>query len=395
MINNILKNYILKHVIITKGTLNITFKNGSTLKLGNDNSLIANIKINNNKLFYSIFTKGDIGFAEGYIKSYYTTDNITNLLDLLLQNIDLHNSAIANSQTFFHKITLKIINTIRQNSIKQSKKNISYHYDLGNDFYKLWLDKTMTYSSALFKTHNESLEEAQINKYEQIVKTLEEKQGKNLHILEIGCGFGGFAEVALKMGHKITAITISKEQYDYAKDRLKNYINDNLCEILLVDYRTLNKKFDAVVSIEMFEAVGVQYWKSFFEVVKKSLKDKSYAVIQTIYIQDYLFNKYKSTSDFIRHYIFPGGFLPSNINFISNAKINGLHHVSNIDFGLDYQKTLDIWLETFNTQTENIFKLNNKFNQEFIYMWQYYLAFCSVGFKSKRISVAQFLLQNE
>jgi cyclopropane-fatty-acyl-phospholipid synthase len=392
MLNNILIKYIINNINIKKGSLNVYLNNQAKYELNPMDSPQADINIVNNKFYKNIITKGDVGLGESYIKQYIKTSNLTNLLRVLSLNID-NNFLLANSNFFMHKIGFKLINLLRKNSIKQSKKNISFHYDVGNSFYKLWLDNTMTYSSAIFTNKSESLEEAQANKYNRILDILENKLGKNLNILEIGCGFGGFSEFALKRNHKITAITISKEQYDYATKRLNKYIENKNCTLLFEDYRNINQQFDAIVSIEMFEAVGEEYWYGYFDSIYKNLKQSGIAIIQTIFIQDKYFNDYKNTTDFIRHYIFPGGFLPSDINFISSAKKATLNCKDYLCFGLDYAKTLEIWLTNFDSKKDDIIKMG--YSEEFIRMWRFYLAYCIAGFESKRIDVAQFELVKE
>ena len=392
MIDNILSKYLSSNLLIKKGSLFITLHTGEKIDLNKeDTSIIADIIINN-PLFYSLVIKrGDIGFSEAYIKGYFTTSNLVNLLKVL--TINLEDNSLDSPSSVWHKIKFKLINYLRKNSIKQSKKNISFHYDLGNDFYSLWLDKTMTYSSALYKNDNEDLSEAQANKYNRILDILENKLGNNLNILEVGCGFGGFAEFALKRGHKITSITISQEQFSYAQNRLQDFISKGSCNLLFEDYRNIKEEYDAIVSIEMFEAVGKEYWNSYFNMLYKNLKSKGIAIIQTIYIQDKYFNDYKNGTDFIRHYIFPGGFLPSDINFVETAEKFGLKSVEYLSFGLDYSKTLEEWLKIFDNKNSQVVSLG--YSEEFIKMWRFYLAFCSAGFYSNRINVAQFeLLKN-
>lgn len=385
-------NYFLKQIsnIVTQGKLTITYKGNTTIINANHTNNVADIQIHSDKFFTNIFSKSDIGLGESYIKQHFTTSNLLALLNLIALNFNQTNHKLEKGASWFNAIGYKILNWYRKNSIKQSAKNISYHYDLGNDFYKLWLDDSMTYSSGIFNTFNEPLEQAQYNKYNHILQTLTAELGKNLSILEIGCGFGGFAEVALKQGHTVTAITISTQQYNYAQQRLKQYIENGKCKLLLQDYRQTEGQFNAVVSIEMFEAVGKQYWQSFFKTVYSKLKPKGVAVVQTIFIADSLYANYSKNSDFIRHYIFPGGYLPSNENFIANASKNGLQYIDSYEFGLSYAKTLEIWLNTFNGCLNKVTEMG--YSNSFINMWQFYLAICSAAFYNKRIGVAQYKL---
>lgn len=393
MLPSFMKNYILKHTHIKNGNLNMELKNSEKLCFNpQDTSIIADMKIHSNKVFTNAFKKGDVGFGESYIKGHFTTSNLINLLTVFANNIDNSTTTkIINGKSILNRTFFNFISMLRKNSIKQSKKNISYHYDLGNDFYQLWLDESMTYSSALFKDSSQHLKDAQYNKYYNIISKLEEKLGNNLNILEIGFGFGGFAEVALQRGHKITGITLSKAQYDYANNRLKKYIDSKQCNFLIQDYRDMNDNFDAIVSIEMFEAVGIEYWDDYFKTIFKNLKLGGLAIIQTILIDNKIFENYKKTTDFIRHYIFPGGFLPTTDLFYDYARKNGLSVKFSEFFGKDYAKTLEIWLDIFNKKLDEIKSLG--YSDEFIRMWQFYLAYCSAGFYNGRIDVAQIVLQ--
>jgi cyclopropane-fatty-acyl-phospholipid synthase len=246
----------------------------------------------------------------------------------------------------------------------------------------------MTYSSAIFKAPSDTLEQAQKNKYSRILDILEGNLGKQLNIFEIGSGFGGFAEEALKRGHKVTTITISNGHYSYAIGRLASYIKSGQCRVLLQDYRTIDEEFDAVVSIEMFEAVGLKYWTEYFNTVKKNLKPNGHAVIQAISIKEEYYDDYKNGSDFIRHYIFPGGFLPTITNFKENVKDSSMIVNDVYSFGLDYSKTLLAWLDLFNSKYAEIRSMG--YSDEFIKMWTFYLAICAAGFSAERIGVSQF-----
>jgi cyclopropane-fatty-acyl-phospholipid synthase len=268
---------------------------------------------------------------------------------------------------------------VRRNSLKGSKRNIESHYDVGNDFYALWLDKSMTYSSALFGDKTKSLEAAQGNKYERILGRIA-KSGQS--ILEIGCGWGGFAERAIAYGHKVTGLTVSPSQYRFAAERVKG-----AADILLEDYRKVRGRFDAIVSIEMFEAVGEQYWPQYFRAVADRLKRGGRALIQTITVRDDLFADYRLRSDFIRHYVFPGGMLPSLQRFREEAERAGLKVVDQFAFGQDYAQTLRQWSQRMAERTPEIKAMGH--DDRFLRNWQYYLNICAASFQVGRTDVVQ------
>lgn len=263
------------------------------------------------------------------------------------------------------------------------KKNITYHYDLGNDFYQLWLDSTMTYSSALFNNQDLELHQAQELKYQNIIDKL---SGKT--ILEIGCGWGGFIEQAIKSNYHITGLTLSNAQQQFANQRLINHQAN--FEIKLQDYRKENSVYDNIVSIEMFEAVGKEYWQNYFQVLNGCLKTNGKAILQIITIDEKVFDHYLKRVDFIQKHIFPGGILPSKSKIHQLANENNFIIKSELDFAKDYEKTLRIWLKNFNDKIEQIKLLG--FDDRFIRKWQFYLGYCIAGFASKRTSVVQFEL---
>jgi cyclopropane-fatty-acyl-phospholipid synthase len=269
---------------------------------------------------------------------------------------------------------------LKLNSLKGSKKNIHAHYDLGNEFYKLWLDPTMTYSAAIYKDQNETLEQAQHNKYDRIVDCLDQKSGS---LLEVGCGWGGFAERAQDKGDfGIKGITLSEEQHDYARDRL-----GQKADIVLEDYRHQNGKFDNLVSIEMFEAVGERYWPTYFNKIGDLLSKNGKAVIQTITMNEHDFPRYRRGGDFIRSYIFPGGMLPSPSRFREEAEKVGLKAGNEFYFGQDYATTLEHWLKDFEAKRDEVKALG--FDDGFIRLWRFYLAACVAGFRTGRTDVMQ------
>lgn len=387
MFSKILKNRIesvLKNIKI--GELTLVYPDNSVTSFGSG-QIKGNIRIKSWKTAWLAVTRGDIGLAEGYFNNYWETDDLLQLLELLSMNLD-HIADISDGSKIFTFFTW-IYHSSRMNSIKGSKKNILAHYDLGNKFYKTWLDETMTYSSAYFNNKDITLNDAQNNKYQLILDKLNIKPGS--HILEIGCGWGGFIEYASLQGYKVTGITISNEQYEFAQSRIKDLPNSP--EVVLQDYRLTQGQYDAVVSIEMFEAVGSKYWNTYFEKIKELLKPKSQALIQTITIADNLFKKYIKEPDFIQAYIFPGGEMASDSKFISYAKLYNFDSVDKNSFAEDYAKTLEKWFYNFNDNWSGISEMG--FNQKFKRLWDFYLAYCRGGFLSTRIDVSQYLLKKQ
>ena len=332
----------------------------------------------------NLSTKGDIGFAEDYRDGRWDTDNLTALLKFGLKNYNTLKSYIQ-GRTFFKAIS-KLSYLAKRNTLTGSKKNIQAHYDLGNNFYKLWLDSSMTYSSALFLNDNETLEEAQRNKYDRILSRIDKDIS---NILEIGCGWGGFAERAIQTKeHSVKGVTLSKEQLIYAKER----VSDSRAEFLLEDYRHVTGQYDAIVSIEMFEAVGEKYWPIYFKRISELLKKNGTAHIQTITICDDAFEEYRTSGDMIRSFIFPGGMLPSKKRFYEEAHNAGLE-ISNIySFGQDYAKTLSLWLDEFDAQIDHVKAMG--FDDNFIRLWRFYLASCTAGFTAERTDVIQVELKH-
>jgi cyclopropane-fatty-acyl-phospholipid synthase len=330
---------------------------------------------------------GDVGFGESYFNQKWYSDNLADLLLFFAVN----NKSL---EQFFHanrfKTALMLIGAyFRKNSKKGSKKNISYHYDLGNEFYKLWLDQSKTYSSAVFENYHQSLEVAQANKYQRIINKIK----PNSNILEIGCGWGGFAKMANNNNHNLTCLTLSSEQANFLNQFIANNNLQDKISLKICDYRDENAIYDYVVSIEMFEAVGRQYWNNYFSKVSNCLKDNGEAIIQTITIDENFFDDYQKRVDFIQKYIFPGGVLPSKSIFRTLADNNKLKVEEEFSFGFSYYQTLKIWLQNFDNATDKIMTLG--FNREFILKWRFYLAYCMAGFGSKRIDVVQFYLRKQ
>jgi cyclopropane-fatty-acyl-phospholipid synthase len=370
------------------GELIVTFPSGSIKSFkGTDGDEIADLKLHNYKFISKIIKRKSIGFAESYMDGDFSTSDLTKLLLISYKNEKyfLHN---LKSNIFFNMYS-KFKHFLNENTKKQSKKNIEYHYDLGNSFYDKWLDQSMTYSSAYFDKDNQNLYDAQISKYYQIAKSL--NLNENSKVLEIGCGWGGFSSyIAKNFKSKIDAITISKEQFEYASNKIQQEGLGEKVSIKYSDYRDVDNKYSNIASIEMFEAVGKKYWEKYFSIVKKSLGDSGKAVLQIITIDDQRAINYHRQPDFIQQYIFPGGMLPTKKNLEDiNYKV-GLEFKEIKSFGLSYAKTLNLWNQQFQNSWEELVQLG--FNVRFKRMWEYYLSYCETGFLSKSTDVSHFLI---
>jgi cyclopropane-fatty-acyl-phospholipid synthase len=382
-INQIRKNWEI-------GTLEIELPNGETSiingKINNDIIQSAHLKINNYRAFRRILFSGDIGFFEGYRNNDWQTRDLYALLQTISLNLD-------GIEKFQNNAPLKntlhlLLHWLRPNSKKGSRKNIYAHYDIGNEFFEKWLDKSMTYSAGIFD-NSEDLENAQIRKYEEIAKSVDLKAGDS--ILEIGCGWGGFAIYAAhNIGAKVTCVTISQAQHDYTQALIKERGLEDKIELKLMDYRDIDGQFDAIVSIEMFEAVGEAYWSIYFTKLQSLLKPNGKVGLQIITIRDDLFDDYRNNTDFIQNYIFPGGMLPSIAKLHEIAEANDFNaHIRRV-FGIDYYKTLIEWGNRFE-KAWNDGKIIG-FDLNFKRLWDFYLAYCAAGFKSKRTDVVHLVL---
>ena len=370
----------------------INFKNfdGKQYIFGDINSkLEADLAIKKPGFFLEIINKGSIGLAEAYMRDEIETNNLTNLIEILAKNIKTIHK-------FSGVFDLPILNYVKnffiKNTKERSKENISKHYDLGNEFFSTWLDRTLTYSSAIFENEKNNLEDAQINKYKKLSNLIKPNVGDKM--LEIGCGWGGYAEyIGKNYDVKIDCITISKKQFDYAKERIfKKGLNEKV-NIKMMDYRDVKSKYNSIASIEMIEAVGQNYLKGYFKTIKENLKSGGTAAIQAITIDDNLYKRYKSKQDFIQKYIFPGGFLPCKKNLIELSNLNGLNFNQCYSYGKHYSNTLMVWRDEFQKKWNEISKQG--FDLTFKRMWNFYLSYCEAGFKSKNIDLIQFSLQNK
>jgi cyclopropane-fatty-acyl-phospholipid synthase len=336
-----------------------------------------------------ILGKGDIGLAEAFIAGRARSDNLVQLLLLGALNERAIEQAIHGR--WWATLAYRLRHWLRPNTRSGSRRNIHAHYDIGNDFYRLWLDPSMTYSSALFEGDlQRSLVQAQTAKYARILRELGAVPGQ--HILEIGCGWGGFAEHAARAGMRVTGITVSQAQLDFARARIAAAGLQDLVELKLLDYRDLDGTFDHIASIEMFEAVGERYWPGYFAAVRDRLKPGGRAVVQTITIAEAKFERYRRGTDFIQQYIFPGGMLPSPPRFESEARAQGLRVTAMHGFGLDYAETLQRWHEAFEKAAPNVRELG--FDGRFMRTWRFYLAYCEAGFRAGATDVVQARLEH-
>jgi cyclopropane-fatty-acyl-phospholipid synthase len=375
---------------IKVGYLEITNFQGQILRLGNpQDTLKAKLIIKKPNFTFDLIKGGSVGFAESYMRDEFETDNLSNLIEITARNISVVHK-------FSGLLDFPIVNFFKnlliKNTKNRSKKNIAKHYDLGNEFFSLWLDKTLTYSSGIFNETTKDLSDAQNNKYQKMIDLIKPNNGDK--VLEIGCGWGGFAEyMGKKYDVKLDCITISKKQFEYAKKRIHKCGLNEKVNIEIKDYRDLKNKYNSIASIEMIEAVGQNYLESYFKTIKKNLSSDGRAAIQAITIDDNLFDRYKTKQDFIQKYIFPGGFLPSKNSLNKFVSENGLTIKSYDSYADHYASTLSIWKNEFNKKWDLIKKQG--FDLTFKRMWEFYLSYCEAGFKSKNIDLIQFSIQNK
>ena len=375
---------------INVGYLEITNYQGQVFRIGNpQDDLKAKLIIKKPNFSLNLIKGGSIGFAESYMRGEFETDNLSNLIEITARNIKI-------IYKFSGLLDFPILNFLKnifiKNTKNRSKENIAKHYDLGNDFFSLWLDETLTYSSGIFNENTKDLSDAQNNKYQKMIDLIRPNNGDR--VLEIGCGWGGFAEyLGKKYDVKLDCITISKKQFEYAKKRIYKCGLNEKVNIEIKDYRDLKNKYNSIASIEMIEAVGQNYLESYFKTIKKNLSTNGKAAIQAITIDDNLFDRYKTKQDFIQKYIFPGGFLPSKNSLNKYVSENGLTIKSYDSYADHYANTLAIWKNKFNKKWDLI--KNQGFDLTFKRMWEFYLSYCEAGFKSKNIDLIQFSIQNK
>ena len=390
--SKISENFILKKLESTKnGSLDLTNHNGKSFNFGEANKKIkADIKINTPKFYFNILKGGSTGLAECYVRDEFSTSDLTSLIELTARNINLTHrfSGILNIRLLKNLFR----NIFYSNTRSKSKEYISKHYDLGNEFFSIWLDKTLTYSSAIYNKPDDDLVNAQLNKYNKLIDIIKPRSGDK--ILEIGCGWGGFAEhLAKNHDIKLDCITISKKQLDFTKKRIFNAGLNEKVEIKFLDYRDLKGKYDSIASIEMIEAVGEKYLDKYFNTIKDNLKIGGIGAIQAIVIKDELFDRYRKNEDFIQKYIFPGGFLPSLDTIKSHCKQSGLELTGYNSYGSHYSNTLKEWRANFARSWNDISRQG--FDLSFKKIWDFYFSYCEAGFKSKNIDLIQFSLSNK
>ena len=380
---------------LRSGHLKLTLPNQEVKEFGNKfDKLHAEIQVLDWSVFKQVLSHGDIGFAESYIRGEWNTPDLQAVLELTVRNRTILEKAIYGS--WLGSLAYRVKHWFRDNSKSGSRKNIHAHYDLGNAFYTLWLDPSMSYSSAWFSEGDkQSLMDAQRTKITRILDSINTKAGDQL--LEIGCGWGGFMEEALRNGNQVTGLTLSTEQKVFAESRLEKVAEEvggsQKFEVRLQDYRDCEEQFDGIASIEMFEAVGENHWGEYFETIAKRLKEGGRACIQTIVIAEELFERYRHSTDFIQQYVFPGGMLPSPSKFKAAAAKAGLEVESEFAFGADYAKTLCLWRDSFNQKIEEIYRLG--FDEAFVRLWNFYLMYCAAGFSEKSIDVMQYTLKHQ
>jgi cyclopropane-fatty-acyl-phospholipid synthase len=362
------------------GVLTVTAPDGETLRFGRG-APAADITIRDWRIVPAVLAHGDIGFGEAYVAGWWDSSDVERLVAFGVRNSAVLESALSGSP--WSKRAFALLDALlRDNSRKGSRRNIHAHYDLGNDFYSLWLDESMTYSSALFADASESLERAQMRKYDRLLDSAD-----GARTLEIGCGWGGFAERAADKGRDVTAITISQAQHTFASARL-----GGRAEVRLQDYRDVTGVFDAIVSVEMAEAVGERHWPAYFATIKQRLAKGGRAAIQAIVVEDDYFPVYRTRSDYIRRHVFPGGMLLAPGRIREEAERAGLEAHNLFRFGRDYARTLRHWLERFNAAEEAIRALG--YSERFMRSWRFYLTSCAALFEARQTDVVQVELRH-
>ncbi|MBC7376654.1 MAG: class I SAM-dependent methyltransferase [Burkholderiaceae bacterium] len=375
---------------LSHGTLTVHLPGGTLLRFGNGDLPSAAITLRNWNVCSASLKSGDIGFAETYIAGDWTTPSLTDLLKVFISNRQHVEDMIYGS--WAGRLLYRVKHLLNRNSKANSRKNIHAHYDLGNAFYELWLDGTMNYSSALFEGDlSKPMREAQNAKVRRALRMSGVKPGDR--VLEIGCGWGALAEMATtEFGASVTGVTLSTEQLAFANRRMAANGMDSKADLRLQDYRDVSDApFDVICSIEMVEAVGREYWPQYFQAVSRLLKPGGRACVQSIVIDDALFERYIGSTDFIQQYIFPGGCLPCPREFRREAQAAGLEVIDEFAFGPDYAETLRRWRDQFLAQRQQVLQLG--FDERFIRIWEFYLAYCEAAFEKSNIDVVQYTLR--
>lgn len=368
------------------GSLNVNFEGQTYRFSGSKAGVHAElIIVQPLRAYWLIKTQGELGFAQAYYEGALDTNSLQSLLRF---GVDNQQSLSSMLESGWGKWQDLILHRKRHNSLENSRNNISYHYDLGNDFYSKWLDPSMTYSSGLFFSDRDSLQQSQHAKYQRILQQLSLRKGDS--VLEIGCGWGGFMEEACTLGARVKGLTLSSEQQKYALKRLEQKAEQGTYQVALQDYRHETGQYDCVVSIEMFEAVGKEYWQEYFATLQNTLKPGGKAVLQVITIDDEIADSYQQSVDFIQKYIFPGGLLPGLNQLVALAESHRFEVRNVLDFGRDYARTCQLWKQAFNRQATNLEKMG--YDKAFQRLWNYYLDYCTVGFEVGQISVIQVTL---
>jgi cyclopropane-fatty-acyl-phospholipid synthase len=374
---------LLRH--LRHGELHVRAPDGGVHRFGNDHGgPPARLAIHHWRVAADTLKGGDVGFADAYLRGDWDSPDLPHLLTVVAANEEALERAFFGRG--FTAWLLRARHVLNANTRRQAKRNIAAHYDLGNDFYRLWLDPSMTYSSALFAAGADTLEAAQQAKYERVLRTLALPAGA--HILEIGCGWGGFAEAAARAGYRVTALSLSQAQTAYARERIARAGLAERVEFRVQDYRDERGTYDGVASIEMIEAVGERWWPAYFATLHRSLRPGGRACVQAITIADAKFDRYRRGTDFIQQYVFPGGMLPSPSRVLAEAQRAGLFAEAPFTFGADYARTLRGWLDTFDARVDDV--RAQGFDERFVRCWRFYLAYCIAGFVSGSTDVGHY-----
>ncbi|WP_299849260.1 cyclopropane-fatty-acyl-phospholipid synthase family protein [uncultured Roseovarius sp.] len=359
-----------------EGQLTLRTPEGECYRFGTTGSEVE-MEIRDWAAVSAMAAHGQVGLGEAYVQGMWDTPSVEELMKVAMLNRD-HLGGYDQASTF-NRAKFRIVDSVlRANTRKGARKNIRSHYDVGNEFYQLWLDDGMTYSSGIFDADTTDLGQAQTRKNARVLSRL----GAGERVLEIGCGWGGFAEHAVDQGRDVTGVTISRNQHSYAECRL-----DGRADIQLRDYRDIEGRYDNIVSIEMIEAVGAKYWPSYFSVLKRNLAEGGRVLLQAITVKDSFFERYKASSDYIRQYVFPGGMLLSDNVIAAQARDAGLEVRDNYAFGQDYARTCRIWADRFRAQHHKIAELG--YGEAFFRNWQYYLEICAASFAIEHTNVVQ------